>query len=179
MARLGTVWTRLAMPTSGALRRGRRAAKMPSGTPAAIAASVEIATSSTCCPIRAINSARCDSQNWTTSIASGLRTELQRDRVEEPPDPRIGRLDDALRNLAGDQCAVVQHRNAMGQRERLEHVVGHDDDGLVQPRLNAPELALQFGAGDRIERTERLVHQQYRGVRRQGARDADALALSA
>ena len=48
IARLGMVWTMLATPTSGALSRGRRAANTPVGTPRAIAASVDTATSSTC-----------------------------------------------------------------------------------------------------------------------------------
>ena len=63
IARLGMVCTRLASATSGALNRGRRAAKIPSGTPMATASAVDAPTSSTCWPIRPASSARCESQN--------------------------------------------------------------------------------------------------------------------
>ena len=46
-------------------------------------------------------------------------------------------------------------------------------------RLNARELAPHLGARDRIERAERLVHQQDRRIGRQRARQADALTLPA
>ena len=46
-------------------------------------------------------------------------------------------------------------------------------------RLDAAELAVQLAAGDRIERAERLVHQQNRRIGRERARHADALALAA
>ena len=38
---------------------------------------------------------------------------------------------------------------------------------------------VQFNARDRIERAERLVHQQHRRIGGERARDADALPLSA
>ena len=49
----------------------------------------------------------------------------------------------------------------------------------AQPILNAAELDVQLGARERIERAERLVHQENRRIGRQRARDADALPLSA
>ena len=45
--------------------------------------------------------------------------------------------------------------------------------------LDAPELAVQLAARDRIERAERLVHQQDRRIGRERARHADALPLPA
>ena len=74
---------------------------------------------------------------------------------------------------------LVQDADAIGQRQRLGHVVRDEDDALRDARLNAPELLLQLASRDRIERTERLVHQQHRRIDRQRARDADALTLSA
>ena len=50
---------------------------------------------------------------------------------------------------------------------------------LRSARLDAAELAVQLRAGDRIERAERLVHQQDRRVGGQRARHADALPLTA
>ena len=46
-------------------------------------------------------------------------------------------------------------------------------------RLDAAELLLQLAARDRIERAERLVHQQHRRIGGQRAGHADALPLSA
>ncbi len=43
--------------------------------------------------------------------------------------------------------------------------------------MDAPQLRLQLGAGDRVQRPERLVHQQHRRVRGQTARHADPLLL--
>ena len=54
-----------------------------------------------------------------------------------------------------------------------------EDDRLPHLLLNAAELAVHFRARDRIERAERLVHQQDRRVARQRARHADALTLAA
>ena len=45
--------------------------------------------------------------------------------------------------------------------------------------LQAEELVLQPRADDRVDRAERLVHQHQRRVRRERAREADALALAA
>src|SRR4051812_20426852 len=52
-------------------------------------------------------------------------------------------------------------------------------DGLPELRLDAAELAAQLPARDRVEGAEGFVHQQHRRVRRERARDADALALPA
>ena len=59
----------LATATSGDASRGRRAAKMPSGTPSATATSVEPATSSTCWPNRLASSARCAIQNASSDLS--------------------------------------------------------------------------------------------------------------
>ena len=63
--------------------------------------------------------------------------------------------------------------------DRLVDVVGDEDDGLAQPPQDAEELVLQPRAHDRVDRAERLVHQQHRRVGGQRAGDADALPLAA
>ena len=68
IARLGIVCTMFASPTIGVLRRGRLAAKMPRGMPIATAASVDTATSVTCCASSATNSARCDIQKASSRV---------------------------------------------------------------------------------------------------------------
>ncbi len=80
-----------------------------------------------------------------------------------------------------------QQHHPLGEPDRLPHVVGDEQDrgagGLPHPQ----QLALQHVAGDRVERRERLVHQQHagtvlglaaggRGRERAGQRDALAHA---
>ena len=50
---------------------------------------------------------------------------------------------------------------------------------LRTSRVEAQELVLQPGAGDRVERAERLVHQHHRRVGGERAGEPDALALAA
>src|SRR5476651_1890594 len=96
----------LATAINGEARRGRRAEKMPSGTPSATAMKVDPATSNTCWPNRLASSARCDSQKenrrvireaespqrtpWTQRLASWHN----HDRVKQAPDARVGRCRD-------------------------------------------------------------------------------------
>ncbi|GAB4000120.1 hypothetical protein GCM10029992_31040 [Glycomyces albus] len=54
-----------------------------------------------------------------------------------------------------------------------------EDDRLVQLALQVEELVLHVLADERVERAERLVHQQDLGVGRQGAGQADALLHAA
>ena len=54
-----------------------------------------------------------------------------------------------------------------------------EDDGLLQPRLKLQKLVLQLGADQRIERGERLVHEQDRRLGGEGAGQADALLHAA
>ena len=100
-------------------------------------------------------------------------------RLEQRPDARIGRARQLARRVELRDDALVEHADARRQRERFGHVVRDDDDGLADLRLDAPELAVQLGARDGIERAERLVHQQDRRIGGERARDADALALAA
>ena len=126
------VCTMFATPTIGALSRGRRDAKMPSGTPMAIAASVDALTSSTCCASRPANSAPCDAQK------------PKHDPSHASNNCRIrgsGAARDRLRRVVRDQPSAVEHADARRQRKRFAHVVRHDDDGFSDARLNAGELA--------------------------------------
>ncbi len=74
---------------------------------------------------------------------------------------------------------AAEHRHAVGEPHGLVHVVRDEHHGGAELGLDAAELGLQPAAADRVDRTERLVHQQDRRVRREraGARRA-ALALS-
>jgi hypothetical protein len=57
--------------------------------------------------------------------------------------------------------------------------VRDEDDGLPRVGLDPADLRLQGLASRRIERAERLIHQDDVRVGRERARDADALLLAA
>jgi hypothetical protein len=57
--------------------------------------------------------------------------------------------------------------------------VRDDEHCFPHRRLDAAELAVQFGAGDGIKCSERLVHQQHGRIDGESARDSDALPLAA
>ena len=78
-----------------------------------------------------------------------------------------------------DEHPVLEHADPIRQREGLTHVVRDEHDGLADPLLNPPKLPMQLGAGDRIERSERFVHQHDRRIGGERARNADTLALTA
>ena len=63
--------------------------------------------------------------------------------------------------------------------QRLVEIVADEDDGLLQRALQLDQLVLQMLADQRVERRERLVHQQDAGVGGEGARQADALLHAA
>src|SRR4051794_8358584 len=53
-----------------------------------------------------------------------------------------------------------EQHDALAEPDGLTHVVGHEDDGAACLRPDADELLVQDVAGDRVERGERLVHEQ-------------------
>ena len=71
------------------------------------------------------------------------------------------------------------HRHAVGEIDRLLHVVGDEDHGLRRALPDAQQLALHQPAGLRVERAERLVHQQDLGIEGERARDRGALLHAA
>ncbi len=50
---------------------------------------------------------------------------------------------------------------------------------VPKPLLDRQQVVLRLGADDRVERAERLVHQQHLRLGRERAGDADALLLAA
>lgn len=78
-----------------------------------------------------------------------------------------------------DDVAVVHEDNDVGQIQSLRHVVGDEDEGLVQLLLEALHLLLQGAAGHGVQGAEGLIHQDDRRGGGQCPEDADALLLSA
>ncbi len=76
------------------------------------------------------------------------------------------------------QLALIHHRDAGAEVDGLLHVVGHQHDGGAEAPLDGHQIFLGLGPDDRVERAERLVHQQHARLGRQRAGDADALLLA-
>ena len=106
-------------------------------------------------------SARSAPTKSSTNVVGGRHQQLRRRRV------------------LGQHAALLEHRDAVAQLDRLVDVVGDEDDRLADALLQAQELVLQALAVDRVDGAERLVHEHQRRVGGQGARHAHALALAA
>ncbi len=81
------------------------------------------------------------------------------------------------RRAVGEDRALVEHDDPVGQQQGLHDVVGDHDRGQAEPVVQRAVVAAEIVAGDRIERAERLVHQHDRRAGRQRPRHADPLAL--
>ena len=79
----------------------------------------------------------------------------------------------AVRGAAG------HHDDAVGEEDGLLDRVGDEHHGRLGLDVDALELGLQIRPGERVERAERLVHQQHRGLVREHAGDRDALLHAA
>ena len=112
--------------------------------------------------------------------AHAHRQEVHRRRADEPRDKAVRRVLVQLHRRADlFDPAVVEHHDPVGQRHRLDLVMGHIDhrraEPLVQPRDLQPHLHAQRG----VEVRQRLVEQEHLRVADDGAADGDALALPA
>src|SRR4051794_35709252 len=108
-----------------------------------------------------------------------------------PPDPAVRPNEggDLLVGGGGEQGGRVgillelagrpEHGDAVTEAGRLVDVVRHEHDGLVQLGLDAPELLLQAVPRERVDRAERLVHEENGRVRGQRPGHPDALLLPA
>jgi hypothetical protein len=81
--------------------------------------------------------------------------------------------------VLGQPAALGEHRHPVTETYRLLDVVGHEHHGLAQIFLQPPELLLEPQAYDRVDSTERLVHQQYGWVGSEGSGHPYPLALPA
>ena len=95
------------------------------------------------------------------------------DEIVGRPLVDLGRRGDLL------DRALVHHRDAVGQDQRLFLVVGDEDRGEAEPALQAAHLELHGLAQLAVERAERLVEQQQARVEDDGAGERHALLLAA
>ena len=100
--------------------------------------------------------------------------------AHEAGDEVVGRVrEHPLGRVALHEAALAHDRDPVAEPHGLVDVVRDEHDRLAQPLLDAEELPLQPLARQRVDRAERLVHQQHRRVGRQRAGHADALRLAA
>ena len=76
-------------------------------------------------------------------------------------------------------AAALHDDDAVAELRGFVEVVADEDDRLLEPRLQFQQFVLQPRADQRIERRERLVHQEDVGVGREGTGEADALLHAA
>src|SRR5262249_3340927 len=79
----------------------------------------------------------------------------------------------------GDEVAVFEQTDSRCKQKSLANVVSDEDDRLLQPFGKRGNLSLKSRAGQRIERSKRLVHKNDRRIARQRSRHADPLSLAA
>ena len=70
-------------------------------------------------------------------------------------------------------------KHAIAETGRFANIVRDEDDRLVARFPDALDVAVKLLAGERIERGEWFVHQEHARIRRERARERDALFHSA
>ena len=88
--------------------------------------------------------------------------------------------DDQMRFLPTNWATNSLHdADLIGNLHCLVHVVGDEDDGLVQLLLKPQQLVLKLGTGDGVQGAEGLVHEDDLRVHSEGTSHANALLLAA
>ena len=85
------------------------------------------------------------------------------------------RADDFVGRADLDDLAVAHDEDPVTELERLGEVVGDEDHRLADLFVEPDDLVLHVAADQRVERRERLVEHQDRGVAGQCPGEADAL----
>ncbi len=103
-----------------------------------------------------------------------------RDPGNEVGDVAVGRRrHDVFGRADLHHTTVLHDGDVVAEADRLVEITGDEDHGLLQHLRQFDELVLELAADQRIERGERLVHQQDIGIGGHGAGEADALLHAA
>src|ERR1700728_3559560 len=86
-----------------------------------------------------------------------------------------GALHDILGRAGLYDAAAFEDRDLIAELQGLIEIVTDEQNRALHARLQRQQLILEFAADQRMERRERLIHQQDIGVGRERARQADAL----
>ena len=108
--------------------------------------------------------------------SSRVRNDLLGQALLDDLAVELGALEQLLVVAVGDDPAVVEHDDLIGQRDRGE-AVGDDEGGAPGHRLVERELDLLLGRG--VDRGGGVVEDQHARVGEQRAGDRQALALAA
>src|SRR5579883_3470111 len=166
-ARLGMVCPILAKPSANRRVRGFEAAEIPTGMPMAHAIKIEVTTSSRCSPRR-----------FTPSSNRSRRTSLSTQHSQKRSGFGIGARIEICRRTQEHHASFVQEADSGPKPDRFTNVVSNENGGLSQIGPQTQELVLKIEPGDRIERAERLIEQQYGRIGGQRPRNTDALPLA-
>lgn len=71
--------------------------------------------------------------------------------------------------------SIRHHDDAIGEQQRLVHIVCHHQDGFACLIANAYQFLLQLQACQSVEQTERLIEQEHLRFDGESAGDTDAL----
>ena len=94
--------------------------------------------------------------------------------VQELVHEGVARFHHLARRAVGDDRAVVQQEEVVGDAHRLVHVVGDDDRGRAQRAVQGADEVHDHVERDRVEARERLVVDDELRVERDGARERHA-----
>ncbi len=83
------------------------------------------------------------------------------------------------RRRVGDEATVAQHDDAVGHQQRLLHVMRHHHAGQAERVVELAIARRQRVAGQRVERSERLVDEHQLRPCGERTRKPRALALAA
>ena len=108
------------------------------------------------------------------------RNEVHRWRADETGDEQVGRpVEHGLRLGELLDFAALHDGDAVGQRQRLDLVVGDVDHGVTEVLVQPLDLDAQFRAQFGVEVGQRLVEQEHVDIAHQRPPDRNALALTA
>ena len=102
-----------------------------------------------------------------------LGASASRRRVAKPDSLDADQRQRHVGRLLGGALARgigLHHRDQVAHLDRLVDVVGHEQDRLGELALEAQEFVLEAVTDDRVDRAERLVHEQHGWICRQCAR---------
>jgi hypothetical protein len=94
-------------------------------------------------------------------------------------DIGLSGLKEVLGREVGDEFAFAKQDDAIAEVESFVEVVGHEKDGFLEAGEQIAKHVLHFRAGEGIEGSEGLVHEENGWIGGEGTGEADTLALTA
>jgi hypothetical protein len=91
---------------------------------------------------------------------------------------RVSRSQEILRGQNRNQLSSLHKRDTRAKAQGFTQIVGDEDYRFVQSSLERKKLALQLIAGNRVDRTEGLIHQKDRRIGGESTGYSHSLTLS-